>query len=420
MSDNVVKRDKNFNQRFASKLNNQESSIFELQRLLGKVTTDLSPEHLEKIFYDNQERTDFFKNLQNFEKFNGVLHTIYPKRYALSLESWLKKFNEKGGSDSEADIFYKILQLPTNSRLSFSPEKIKRKLDSLVISNDSLLEVCETIVGYYIELMRFARKRDYHITLKDLSWSRYLSCQSLLLIGEPGCGKSWIGQIIADILRIPCITIDCASNDYLGVAGSASNWSNSKESILARKMIEGKKFPFIVIFDEVDKTGHSNEHRLIDTINHIIDPVKTFEDPYLNVPLYHLKSFVFILTANDENQIPDYIKSRAYTVFVKPMSEDVLAEYVLKSFNEEVGRIDKRLGEAFKYSDTIRDLLGEIVKIKKHDFRSLKGKLTTIYRRYLSPWHYGKDIKDFFKEELSKEIKGCFRTEKKRIGFNVY
>lgn len=388
-----------------------------LKRLLGYVKTDLEPQLLNDILLDSKKRIDFFKDLNYFNKFSDVIDSIYPTKYANSLKTYLNRSTVKGLTESEADILYKIIELPLCTEFSFSPYKVRSKIEELVVDNESLFEVCEIVVGHFCDTMELAKRKDYKITLKELSQNNRFGFQSILLISEPGCGKSWIGQTIAEVLKIPCLTIDCSSNDYLGVSGSASNWSNSKEGIISRKLIEEGRFPFIVIFDEVDKAGHSNENYLIDTINHLIDPSKIFVDPYLNVPLYHLKSFIFILTANDESKIPSYIKSRAHKIYVKPSNPEVIVDGVIRAFVREFDRLNNSIKEIFKGSDKIKELLIEIFKKQKSDFRSLKGFLKVLYKQYKSPWNYNKDIKSFFIEKINKEINKSNRYEKPEIGF---
>lgn len=389
-----------------------------LKKFIEGLKTDLHPERLIEILYDSQKRIEYFSDIENLKEKRDVLESIYPEEYASALYEYLNKSKLKELSDVEKDILYKILKLPICSKLAISTDRIKNELYLSIKDNPSLMEVVAIISGYFLHIMDNVKENDNHLTLKELSYrSNFYQPLSILLVGEPGCGKSWIGQEIAYLLGVPCISIDCSSSDHLGIAGSASNWSGSKEGIITKKMIEENKIPFIVIFDEVDKTGHSNEHWLIDTINHIIDPAKTFNDPYLNLPLYHLKGCVFILTANDEKSIPDYIRSRVYTIPVEPLKGKVLGKYVFRKFIEALEKLSPELSNSLARSEEIREIIEEKAEKNKYDFRSMEIMLKTIFYKYKSPFNRENKIDAFFIKELQKETKMEKSTKKPRLGF---
>lgn len=410
-----VNRFKNFKSKVHHDMVKFKSIGEELKSLLGDVKTSLEPQLLSDILTNRNVRINFFSNKANFDKFFDVTYSIYPRKYAQTLMIYLDRLNQTGLTESETHILHKIIELPIYSRFFFPPHKVKNRLNQLIADNESLQKICEIVVGYFSFLTELIKKNNHKLTLKELSYNNRPGFLSILLVGEPGCGKSWIGQLIADVLRIPCLTIDCSSNDYLGVSGSASNWSNSKEGIITKTLIDEGRFPFIVIFDEVDKSGHSNENYLIDTINHLIDPSKIFIDPYLNVPLYHIKSFIFILTANDESKIPSYIKSRVYKIYVKPSKPEVIVDGVIRNFMRDFGIFAVDMD--FKFDGEMREMLVEFLRVKKYDFRALRVFLNALCMIYYSPWNDQKNFKSFFNEQLKKEIDSSDRNLRPEIGF---
>ncbi|MEM1973713.1 MAG: AAA family ATPase [Thermoplasmata archaeon] len=402
-----------------SRINGGKVRQDEIAKIINKLANRFDKYLVESFLLKSHTRIDVFNKLPQIPNNIELFKEVYPEDIANSIEKFYELHILKSLNDTEKDIIYKIIRLPIVSTLSFSEKDVIEKLSEFTNNNKSLLKVCETVVGYY-SLMK--SNIVSHLILKDLSERDDFRSQSILLYGEPGCGKSWVGQIIADAINLPMIKIFCSSDDHLGVGGSPSNWSNSKESKIAQEMITLEKFPMIFVFDEVDKTGHTNEHYLIDTINHIIDPgnIKPYTDPYLQIPLYHLKTFIFILTANDIEKVPSYIRSRTTEIKIEPLVKEVLVESVLKKFEKETIH-DMSLLRRLLNSDEVKEKILEMTKINNLDFRALRVILDSLlFRYYARKCVSSEKIEDFFKKELEEIIKSSGRKkEEKTIGFRA-
>lgn len=371
------------------------------------------------VIFDSNTRLKYLDTIINDNApISPFLKHIYPNDYFDTIQYLLNKIKSTNSckrDTNEVEMLHSIVKLPIITNLNFNEQEIKNKIDNILGNNNTLKEVCEIVIGYYIDLKYMFKESDYFITLKSLSKLKNISPLSLLLIGEPGTGKTWIGEIISDILNLPYLRIECASYDHLGLLGSSPQWSGSKEGIITRTLIEKQKFPVIVNFDEVDKTGHSNEHRFIDTINHVIDPMAVVSDTFLGLPLYFLKTSTFLLTANTIDGIPDYILSRVYRIHVKPLDKHLLVDYVInKIINDFSQKGSYQFLLKHLNSERIKNNVLNLIDNDKMDFRSLLNYIKLILYKYNSPWNNQKDFVEFFEENIRCKEK---QNKTKQIGF---
>ncbi|RMB00068.1 AAA family ATPase [Hydrogenothermus marinus] len=255
----------------------------------------------------------FFNSLSNKNKY-GIEKFI---RYVDSLskediidEKVYKKIKEeieeliKNPDNSKSErALRKILMLPTRP-LNLSKEKlhqITKNLDTNLFGYENLKD---QIIGKLVYSLNNSHHGPYNI----------------LLIGEPGTGKSTIAKIIADSLDLKLNTINVANLSELDLPGSNRTWNNATEGLIARGLINNNDIKTAVfLLDEVDKAiSRSN---IINQISALIDPNVGFIDMFLGLEI-DISHCIFILTANDKNLLPDYILDRCVTFEVKPLKDE--------------------------------------------------------------------------------------------------
>lgn len=89
----------------------------------------------------------------------------------------------------------------------------------------------------------------------------WVAMSPLLLVGPPGCGKSWIARRIGALAGTGHRTIDLAgAMDSTIVHGNPRGWQSQMPSLPALAMAETRCANPLCIVEEVDKAGGSERH----------------------------------------------------------------------------------------------------------------------------------------------------------------
>jgi hypothetical protein len=153
----------------------------------------------------------------------------------------------------------------------------------------------------------------------------------LLLVGEPGVGKTVRAEIIAKALGCPSYTLPLAGlSDALGIRGIRSMYERSQPGIIAEALTVTQSMRSVLILDEIDKlgTGHYHGHPG-DALLHAVDPrqARSFRDDFLEFPL-DLSEVLFISTANDLSAVRRTLADRHLVIAVPPYSRHQKAHIV--------------------------------------------------------------------------------------------
>ena len=172
-----------------------------------------------------------------------------------------------------------------------------------------------------------------YIAIKNLN--RNITSPIICLVGPPGVGKTTIAMSIAKALNRDFYKISVGGlNDGTELIGTRRTYLASAPGKIIQGLYKcGSNNPVILI-DEVDKMVKDYKGDPASTLLEILDPNqnKIFTDNYIEEP-FDLSSVLFILTANNVENIPTAILDRvevinlsSYTVFEK---KDIAKNYML-------------------------------------------------------------------------------------------
>jgi ATP-dependent Lon protease len=178
----------------------------------------------------------------------------------------------------------------------------------------------------------------------DSALSLYINSSSpafdpLLLIGPPGVGKTCVAEAISYALELELINIPltASSNDAVRLTGTSEQYSQSREGLIINKYKQLKYSNCVMLIDEIDKAPVISQ----DIISNLTDPKATFEDAFFTVPVNFTKHAFFILTANDAELVPEYLKNRCKILYISDYTEEeksrIARDYLLPQLQVELG-----------------------------------------------------------------------------------
>lgn len=169
----------------------------------------------------------------------------------------------------------------------------------------------------YEEILQTLNKHVYGMDkLKRLIADRVMFCQhcgrtiSLLLVGNPGVGKSSVSKPIAQLYQVPYAEIKCESADPISLTGLVSSYSGSIPSIITTAFHAHGTTQMLLLFEEIDKLS-SDEHKInpYAVFNSMLGPQRALHDEFLDVDI-SVSNTVVVATANSTDSIADYILNR--------------------------------------------------------------------------------------------------------------
>lgn len=134
----------------------------------------------------------------------------------------------------------------------------------------------------------------------------------MLLIGEPGLGKTYFAKRLAQSLGTGFTFVSMSSLTAGWVlTGASAQWHNARPGKVAQTLIEGDFANPVVVLDEVDKAGGDQRYDPMGALYTLLerDTASHFKDEFIDVDI-DASHILWVATANDESAIPEPILNR--------------------------------------------------------------------------------------------------------------
>jgi len=133
----------------------------------------------------------------------------------------------------------------------------------------------------------------------------------ILLLGEPGIGKTSLAMQLAKSLAVPMEKISAGSaQGAFQFTGSHTSWTSARPGSLITLLAKGKSASPVVIVDEVDKIRDA-QYPVLPVLLDLLEreTAKQFRDEFFEMAFDASKIF-FVLTANSLEGVPSSLTSR--------------------------------------------------------------------------------------------------------------
>ena len=185
--------------------------------------------------------------------------------------------------------------------------------------------------------------------------------QPILLLGEPGIGKTYFANAMAEAMGIKSYFKDISSiNNPSEIVGSNNVYRDSSAGFIANKIFNDTNDKLIMVLDEIDKVSNSENSNAGSLLNpfHVLleeETVSKFEDIFIKTDI-NASGVIFIATANEINNIPSSILSRFKIFDVRRPSKDVILK-IMDEMYVNVFKENKKTGKKKTLDKKLKDLL---------------------------------------------------------------
>lgn len=171
---------------------------------------------------------------------------------------------------------------------------------------------------YAVDVIDFA--------LTDLVGRSTILLRPLLLVGDPGGGKSRFARRLGEVLGLSVWRTDASRADGAVFAGTDRRWYSAEPCHPLLAIAQGKIANPLILIDKLEKAATRNDYgRLFDCLLGFLEPETNvrYPDPALQTNL-DLSQISFVATANTLDPLPSPIRDRFRVVtFPKPTAGDL-------------------------------------------------------------------------------------------------
>ena len=200
-----------------------------------------------------------------------------------------------GANEALRALYEKMLRLG-GQRFTVKPSALP-EIDALVEELPNFAEVLEDI-----------RK---HLAL-CIGTNDSLELPPMLLLGEPGIGKTHFARRIAQLLGTGFGFVPMSSLTAGWVlSGASSQWKNSKPGKVFDTFLNGDYANPVIVVDEIDKASGDGQYDPLGALYELLE-VQTatrFVDEFVELPI-DASGALWLATANEAARIPDPLLNR--------------------------------------------------------------------------------------------------------------
>jgi ATP-dependent Lon protease len=175
-----------------------------------------------------------------------------------------------------------------------------------------------------------------------VSGNEPLEFTPLLLLGEPGIGKTHFAKQLAAALGTDYQFVSMSSLTAGWIlSGASSQWNHAKPGKVAQALVVGDYANPVMVLDEVDKAGGDARYDPMGALYGLLEKetARHFRDEFVEVDI-DASHVLWVSTANDERHIPEPILNRMNVYHVPRPDPDAAYGIACRLYREIVAEHD--------------------------------------------------------------------------------
>jgi len=201
-----------------------------------------------------------------------------------------------------------------------------------------------------------------------LSSDDALELEPMLLLGDPGVGKTHFARRLSTLLGTGYAFVGMSSLTAGWIlSGANAQWKNARPGKVFESLVGGDYANPVIVVDEIDKAGSDSQYDPLGSLYTLLEPdtAAEFVDEFAEVPI-DAGDVVWVATANDMSAIPEPILNRMNVYEIDPPDRDGamrIAQGIYTQLRQEHG-----WGSAF--APTLRaEVLDKLCCLKPREMR---------------------------------------------------
>ena len=158
----------------------------------------------------------------------------------------------------------------------------------------------------------------------------------ILLVGDPGLGKTYFANELAKALGLAFYEISLATTTSAFVlSGGDIQWAEGSPGFISETLAKSLIANPMILIDELDKSNSESKYKAMNVFYGLLElhTAKRFRDEALSIELDASK-IIWIATANELQPVPEPIKSRLKIFHIHQPDKSAMATVVKRIYEQ--------------------------------------------------------------------------------------
>ncbi len=227
-----------------------------------------------------------------------------------------------------------VLVIAGEARLS-APYKALLDCETPLVMTPELREIRDVLRNEYPHA-----HAAIDLLLLDLRPGEPVAFRTMMLVGQPGCGKSRLLRRLGELLNVKVRRYDAAGSSDNSFGGTPKRWTSATPCFPLQAVAEARIANPVIMVDEIDKAGTGSAGSLPQALMPFLEKetAAAFPDPCFEVEC-DLSHVNYALTANDDSRLPSPLRDRIRIIRVpSPTVEHIesLSRSIMKDLAVEL------------------------------------------------------------------------------------